>query len=420
MLLKQTKKEPKLKDVHKVFKKWLHIEDTDFIDLLLSVALTKNMKGTPIWMLVVGASGDGKTECVMSLNGYETKILHQITPNTLVSGFTVRDKETGERVNVDLAPKLDDKLLIIPDMAQLLQLHPNQKAQVWAQLRDLFDGFAGKQAGTGLDTQYTGLRVTLIACSTPSIDSQILIHQDLGTRELVWRTKKTKKTVELMNKVWFNEGYEIQMRSELNQTVLNFLNNKKIEKVGVDKKTQGELMKYAILLSYMRAPAHFDKYRHELLSDIYPEKPTRVLKQFKRLFIALKSLDSKYSDERALGIINKIALSSGDPNRVKVFNYLIDRGDDEHSISSISRVLKIGKATVKRNLWALANMGIANVFGDDLSYSSFKINLEHKLFNIDTTEGVSNNYNTNTKNTKIYKGSVKVRRLKKSKKKEVK
>jgi hypothetical protein len=43
--------------------------------------------------------------------------------------------------------------------------------------------------------------------------------------------------------------------------------------------------------------------------------PTRSLKIFKRIYVALKSLDEKYPDDKARQIISHIVTSSGDKIR---------------------------------------------------------------------------------------------------------
>lgn len=107
----------------------------------------------------------------------------------------------------------------------------------------------------------------------------------------------------------------------------------------------------------MRATAEFDTYRNELRNFVYPEEPTRIAKQLKRLFVCLKSLDEGYSDEKALRIVGHVAKSSAFPVRVKVFEYLLQKfkkGEEkDFSTSKISEALGIGKSTAKRECLVL-------------------------------------------------------------------
>ena len=131
-----------LKDVHEVYKKYLHIEDTKRLDVVLAVALSVKNKGIPIWLILVGPSGDMKSVQLNAIMAWDRAfVLHGLTSKTLVNGSKNKKKAP------DLAPKLNNKLVVIQDMAQILEMHPQQKAELWGQLRDLFDGYAGKCSG---------------------------------------------------------------------------------------------------------------------------------------------------------------------------------------------------------------------------------------------------------------------------------
>ena len=348
-----------LKDVYKTFDKWMEIQDKQRIDVVLATALTRKLEGTPIWLFLVGPSGDGKSEQVMTINNPDhTVILHEITPNTIVSGMSTKKE------NFDLAPKLKDKIVIIPDMAQLLHLHPNDKAKVWGQLRELYDGRAGKITGMS-EAKYDDIRVTLIACSTPSIDAQILVFTHLGTRELIYRTKKEDETA-LMNKVMENEKLEKEMRQELKFIVNGFLKYTQLKNVEILEDVYEVIKNLVRYLRYMRATAEFESYTGELRNIVYPEQPTRCLKQFKRLYVALMSLDSDYSSERALKILKHIVISSVSPLRRRVLSFLKKNEDQEFTTSKIAHSAKLGKKTALRELYVLWDLGMVEMRMDEM------------------------------------------------------
>lgn len=109
-------------------------------------------------------------------------------------------------------------------------------------------------------------------------------------------------------------------------------------------------------LTIMRATASIDSYSGELRGFVFPERPTRVLKQFKRFYICLMSLDDNYDSEKALEIIKQIAESSADQLRIRVYNLLSN--DGVLTTSQVSDRLKIGKKSAKTELYMLWNMGI--------------------------------------------------------------
>jgi hypothetical protein len=341
-----------LNQVYGIYQKWIYIENLRRIDIGLVIRLLSKTFGTRVWLIIVGASGDWKTEQIMALQDpekKETKIMRQFTSKTLVNG--------NPRVP-DLAPFLRNKLLLIPDLAPILKLHPNEKAEVWAQLRDLYDGFAGKQSGMGKDVEYKDLNVTFLAASTPTIDNQILIYQDLGTRELIWRTENCEKT-KIMDMVLENEKAEEVMRLELNEITNKFLENKEYNpKIEVPEEIIKELKFQALLLTFLRATADIDCFTGELLQTVYPEQPSRILKQFKRIYIALKSLDENYPDEWALDIIKHLVYSSSNKVRYEILKLLIKENDDVLTTNNIAEMMKIGYKASFRELNTLWNLGL--------------------------------------------------------------
>lgn len=375
------KQKTTLQDVYAVYNKWLHVSDNRRIDLVLSVALTREIEGTKLWLLIVSNSGDWKSEQLKALDddGVNTRVIRSFTAKTLVSG------DTKAR---DLAPELRDKLMLIPEMAQMLTLHPNEKASVWAQLRDLYDGIAGKDSGTGKSSKYEDLNITFIGCSTPAIDSQILIHQSLGSRELIYRPPKedVESEKELMKKVLYNENHEAQMRQEIKEVTQSFLQSRKYENVNISGEILETIEEMANYLRFMRSPAEFDSYTGELLNDAHPEKPTRILKQLKRLFLALKSLDDNYKDEKALSVIFEVINSSSFQNRVSVYNFLVKHDGKFFTEYKISNALKIGRKSVMRELNVLWNLGLILKTSEEIeNYGKIT---EKSTWSINVTTGV--------------------------------
>jgi predicted transcriptional regulator len=367
--------ENKLQHLHTVYRDLLHIEDTKRIDVILATVLSRKMEGIPLWLILVGASGDMKSVQLNAIEDNNTFIMHNLTSKTIVNGYADKKKHP------DLAPELNNKVIVIPDMAQILKLPPNEKAELWGQLRDLYDGLAGKLSGQGSRAKYKDLKVTLIAGSTPAIDAQILVHQDLGTRELIYRTEGNNNKQQAMWKCFQNESEEISIKDRLREVTINFIKNTEIIRRDIPDYILEEIMEISTYITYMRAAAEIDSYTNTLRNDVYPEEPTRISKQLKRMYICLKSLSEDYSDKRALEILWHIAKSSAFPIRIKVFKNLLNT-NFEHSTSNISQSLHIGKGTTQRELQIMWNMGLVHLRREatnypDKFYDYWKINETH-------------------------------------------
>ena len=364
-------------DLHDKYKELLYIEDTKRIDVVLAAALSHKLEGIPIWLLLVGPSGDMKSVQLNALDGFNTHYLHKITSKTLVNGR--KDK----RKYPDLAPNLDNEIVVIRDMAPLLKLPPAEKGEVWGQLRDLYDGFAGTASGEGVDIKYTDLKITLLAGSTPAIDGQILVHQDLGTRELIYRTKGSKNKEKVMKKCLENEETERMITDKLKLVTTTFLRQTKIVREPISIETLQKIKDIAIYISYMRATADIDSYSNTLRTEVYPEEPTRIVKQLKRLYICLTSLAEDYPESRAIKILWHLAKSSAFQTRVGLLDFLIQQ-NSELSTSKIAENLRMGKGTIQRDLQILWNMEIvkcrkAETTYPDKFYDYWEVNKEHEF-----------------------------------------
>lgn len=350
----------RIKKLHEELKKLLYLEVSEdfdktwFIDINLAVFLSHKIKdGPPIWLINVAGSGDGKSELLRSFRYFdEVRIVHGLTSKTLVNGHGDKKKFP------DLAPELDNKIILILDLAQILKLPPSEKGLVWGQLRDLYDGNAGKDSGMGSRAKYSDLHVSFIANSTTAIDSQLLIHQDLGTRELYWRMPGNKDKHKLMNKILENSKNKQEIREELNRLILKFAENLEPKQVDIPKAVFEEIKALSIYISNMRAQGEFD-YNNELRNDVMPEEPTRILEQLIKLYRCLMSLDKEYPSDRAMKILGHLGNSCCVPNRVKVFRFLKQMGVNEHSTSKVAEDCKIGKSTAKRELFILLNLDLA-------------------------------------------------------------
>lgn len=352
-----------LTDLHEKYKELFYMEDTKRIDVVLAAALSSKIEGeTPIWLILVGASGDMKSVQLNALKGFNTHFIQKITSKTLVNGF--RDKEKFP----DLAPVLNGKVIVIRDMASILKLNPVEKGEIWGQLRDLYDGFAGTCSGMGTDVKYEGIRTTLIAGSTPAIDGQILIHQDLGTRELLYRTSGNIQKDRAMDRCMDNEENEYAISKEINEITLRFLSKASIKRDVLSIDVKNELKHAAKYLAIMRASADIDSYEKSLRSDVTPEEPTRIIKQLKKIYVCLMSLAEDYPEKRALEIIWNLVKSSSNQNRMSLIDNFLKHPTQEFSTSDLAEILKKGKGTIQIETAILWNLGVIECRQQETSY----------------------------------------------------
>jgi len=341
-----------LENVYKTTEKYIYVNDRNRIDVILATAMSNQLSGTPIWMFIVGNSGDWKSAFTCSLEGLDHIIkLDMITKNTLASGSKGND--------LGYFLQNSSHILLFPDLASLMSSHTDEKNAIWGQMRNLYDGFINKRTGNDVHRKYENCHVTLIACTTQVIRDEILIHAQLGTRELMYDT--ATDTVDnnfKMDAAWKNEDIEQQMKDEISEAVHNFLTYRKIKNIAIPEEIKSFIKQQANRLSILRAGGKTDRRYKELLNPVYPEVPTRVVKQFKRLYIALKSLDDNYPDEKVKEIISHIVNSSGNKVRQLILEFFEKNPDVDYKISEIQHHVKLSRDAVKVQLETLWNLSI--------------------------------------------------------------
>jgi len=340
----------KLSDVIEKFREYLYLPDTKMLETMLAVSLSNRIKGTPIWILFVGSSSCGKATTVNSLSKLDNVyILKEITKNTFISGLKQND------LGYELQNK--DTIILIPDMACISSIHKDERKSIFAKMRDLYDGYLEKSVAGDINKHYKNIHTTLIMNATPIVKREYLIHLQLGSRELLFEIDDID-IKGFLAKSWENDDKEKEMEEELSNVVYDFLMNIKIEDIDISEDMRDFIEKQANLLSILRALGDYNQYTDELETDIYWEVPSRVLKQFKRLYICLKSLDSNYSDKRCKDIIRHISNSSGNDNRRKILDVLDKRRNESFTVYQMANITKLGRRAVKRELEALWNMDL--------------------------------------------------------------
>lgn len=344
-----------LQDIYETVGSWLGIREIDHnrIDIQLATALSNKIPGTPIWMFIVGNSGDWKSAFSKAFDGLKNcKKLDQLTENTLAS---------GAKDVVDLGSELHDTstILLFPDLACLTSMNTDKKNIIWGQFRNLYDGFINKRTGAGIKKAYENCHVTLLACATQSLRDEILIFSHLGTRELMYDTATDPIDNDFkMDKALHNEKYEQEMTQEIEAVVCNFIRHHEVKDIDPDDEMLHYLKKEAERLTILRATAITDKQHQELINPVYPEVPTRLIKQFVRIYRCLKSLDDDYPDEKIRQIIAHIVDSSGNKVRQLVLSYLKINSGNWCNIPDIQKNTKLGRKPVKSQCETLWNMGI--------------------------------------------------------------
>lgn len=287
------KRGPSLDEVYAEFKKWLYLDSTDAIDIMLASVVSQQIDGEPIWMFLVGPPGSAKTETLSSLswvdNAYMTSSL---TPHSLISGASWKDN-----ADPSLIPKLNGKVMVIKDFTSILSMRDTEKDEIFGILRDAYDGKCGKEFGNGVVRNYES-RFTILAAVTPSIYAMSSSHAALGERFLKFGIGDNllhRSEDAIIGRAISNINQETTMRSDLADAIQSYitktlrlapLGNGSLPVLSEEIKTK--VIALARFGARMRGTVTRDTYRNDIItSRPSAEVGSRLGKQLAKLVQAL-------------------------------------------------------------------------------------------------------------------------------------
>jgi len=349
-------------ELYERLRKWLYINndnDTFKIDLIVASILSNNARNSkPLWIFLIGKSGDAKSELLMGFNHYpDVIVLDRITANTLTTGKTHKGKKVP-----DLGETLQNSshLLLFSDLACLKSINKNDKDEIWGQLRELYDGRLNKRTGNGTIALYDNCHVTLIACSTPDIRDEYSIHNVLGTRELCYEIESDPKDdVPKMMMAITHRGFESEMKKDIAEALQGFTSTRKFdETIEPDDELRDWILNECKELAILRASGRWEKGTGELAGEVTCEIPARLVQQLYLLYASLIAIDENYPIKRYKEIVENMVRASGDVVRQLLLNIFKSNPSVYFSLKMLYEEVNVGKRTIKRQCELMTSLGI--------------------------------------------------------------
>lgn len=341
-----------LQELENVFDRW--IPDGDAIPLrvlLATYAANRHLDGDPVWMMLVGGSGVGKTERLVPLSAMPDVVLaSDITgPAALLSGTS--KKEVAKDATGGLLRQLpsDRGMLVLKDFTSVLDMPRDARAQVLAALREMYDGRWDRIVGAdgGRTLTWSG-RLAIVAGCTSAIDSHHAVISIMGTRFLYVRLRSSP---DIVAAALNHAGEEAVMRQQLREAVRGFLEHLPGQPYG---KTEvgTALMALASLVARARSPVERDQ-RSEIRFVPDAEMPTRIVKMLAQLWRAAGLVG--IPKPAAWDMVRRVAIDSVPKLRGLVLT-LLEPG--QKTIAEIAKETLHPESTARRALEDLAAHGV--------------------------------------------------------------
>jgi hypothetical protein len=319
---------------------YLLIEDPDVLRVTLATAASHNLPGDPVWLVLIGPSSSAKTEIINLLQD-TPKVVHlsSLTPKTLASGLN--EKGRGE---TSLLNSLTDAVLTLKDLTTVLEMNLDARKEIFAQLREVYDGRYDATWGTGKRFHWKG-KVTLIAGVTPALDRYHSVLASLGPRFLFIRLRPADRLA-IARKALEN-AVESDTRGKLAIETALYLKSLPLDDPTVSEPQLELIGNLADFVSRARSTVERDNRSREIERAPEAEGPGRLAKQFHKLARGLARVAGRTAvDAEDIRRLLRVGVDSLPPARWAVLRALTEPrtvtemklvAGNEHSESSLRR-----------------------------------------------------------------------------------
>jgi hypothetical protein len=298
------------KTIEELIKKYqavYYLEDTSIIPLVCASVLSNRMPGDPIWLMIVGGSSSGKSEilnCIMSLPFVFQ--VSTLTPNTLLSGASVKGKEASLLLRI---PRTS--VIVMKDFTTILSMTKEDQQAIMAQFREVYDGLLTKSTGRGEDIVWKG-KINLLAGVTEKIHAMDGQFAGMGLRTLSYslpeqdRIKTTRRAAKIASNL---KEYREKMKEEFAEYINTMLPHIGAVKDDIDEEISNKIVTVANFASAARSPVE-KTWKGDIGLVLAPEMPMRISNQLHllaKVFIVMNGGTMAPNYEK---ILYKMALDS--------------------------------------------------------------------------------------------------------------
>jgi hypothetical protein len=339
------------------FRRWLHLPDEAPLLAVLGAVAANLLSGDPVWLLLVGPPGGGKSELLAALVGLPN--VHPaatLTEAALLSGTPGREKATDAKGGL-LRTIGSFGIVVCKDFGSVLSMNRDARAAVLAALREVYDGSWTRHVGTdGGRTLHWSGKVGLVAGCTPTIDRHHAVMGSMGERFVLFRIPEVDAR-EQARRALSHAGRESPMRTELGQAVAGLFAAGLHDTGTLDDDDSERLVSLATLVVRCRSAVERDGYTREVELIPEPEAPTRIVVVLSRFLAGLDAIGATRAD--GWRVVTKAALDSIPATRRAVIDALIATTEDAET-STIADTIGYPTTTTRRTLEDLAAHGIVD------------------------------------------------------------
>ena len=314
-----------LDEVLGIFNDCFALKDDSAVCVTLGAIAANLLKGRdPVWLGLVAPPSSAKTELLNSLS--RLPFVHDVDtfgPAGLLSG-TPR-KEKAKDAHGGVLRKLGDfGVLLFKDFGSLLELRHEQRSDMMAGLRRIYDGQYTRQIGAegGRTLEWRGKAGALFA-ATQAYDGFHAVVGTLGDRFLLFRVETVAE--EQLTKSRLAPGEATDVRQRVAAAVAGLFVALPDPPPEPERMTDHEYAALSVAIRKivkLRAGIVRDRMHREIDEVHDPEGPARLSIALQQLFAGLVLIG--VNRETALELVIRVAYDSAPQLRLKAFKALTD------------------------------------------------------------------------------------------------
>jgi hypothetical protein len=343
-------------EVIEIFGRWLILKDpTPLYAVFGMVAANLLPGGDPVWLGLIAPPSSAKTEILNSLSKLPDVVLaSSLSPASFLSATSKKDLDK-EATGGLLAQIGDFGIIVLKDFTTMLSLRPEVNAEVFAVLREVFDGRYTRHVGTdgGRTLSWNG-KVGLVFASTETFDRHHSVISAMGDRYLLCRIAPVEGQFERALE-HAGEATE-RMRRELSEVVQKLFAVRRTEPRPLSLEERGRISRICSRVVRLRAAVDRHRYTTEIEVVHGAEGTGRLGLSLERLLAGLDTLG--VDRDVALNVVERVAMDSTPPIRRRAYEYLRHTAPGPAQIEDIAVKVRIPAKTLRRHLEDLEVQGL--------------------------------------------------------------
>jgi hypothetical protein len=338
-----------------VFGRWLILKDPTPLYAVFGAVAANLLPGDPVWLGLIAPPSSAKTEILNSLSRLPNVVqVSSLSPASFLSATSNKDRDK-EATGGLLAQIGEFGIIVLKDFTTMLSLRPEARQEVFAVLREVFDGRYTRHVGTdgGRTLTWSG-KVGLVFASTETFDRHHSVMSAMGDRYLLCRIAPVEGQFErALDHV--GEATE-RMRRELAEAVESLFAARRAEPRPLSLEERGRISRICSRVVRLRAPVERHRYTTEIEGVHGAEGTGRLGLSLERLLAGLDTLG--IDREAALKVVETVAMDSTPPMRRRAYEYLRHIAPREAEIADIAVNVRIPEKTLRRHMEDLAVQGL--------------------------------------------------------------